>query len=110
MEVDRERFTGIVKALVSQPVERDMVTPDWVEMHCPGCGSVDGQVNANTVNKAFDSNYSHSCGYKGNFEWINPDPPAAYWAARQDQKLHLQVDRHNVDSSSQIRAGRRGSL
>jgi hypothetical protein len=21
-----------------------------------------------------------TCGYSGPFEWVNPDPPAAYWA------------------------------
>lgn len=62
--------------------ERDLMVPNWVDLYCPSCGAVDGQVDANVVNRADDPNYNHGCGYAGPFEWINPDPPSEVWAER----------------------------
>lgn len=87
--------------------DRDLTVPNWIDLICPGCGGIDGQVNGNAVNHAFDPDYLHDCGYRGPFEWINPDPPSAVWALRRAQSKHLlSIDRNMDNPYSEREIGR----
>lgn len=80
--------------------DRDLTIPWWVDMHCPGCGAVIDQVNANFANKIWYDTYTHECGYAGRLDWINPYPPAAVWAARWARGMTPSVHDHSMDSLS----------
>jgi hypothetical protein len=96
-------------SMMREDLERDLTVPCWIDLFCPGCGETDGKINANAVNCAADPDYKHACGYRGPFEWINPNPPAAVWAERF-QKGHPLPEPRKLDNWSSTQAVVHGSL
>jgi hypothetical protein len=101
MDAENEEVRDAISAA------RDLTIPWWVDTHCPGCGAIDGQLNANAVNRAADPDYKHSCGYVGPWEWVNPYPPRAVWEERRRlQGLQLSENRNMDNLSPQPEVGR----
>ena len=100
------KVSGEVRDAIS--ADRDLTIPWWVDMHCPGCGEVDGQLNANSVNRAADPDYRHSCGYLGPWEWVNPAPPRAVWEQRRRHSTLPLSSNRSSDNLSPAQAVGRG--